>query len=179
MMIVDVLLIILAFFAAGPMLYGMWAGRQRANGIDMPTAGELLSDLWASVEPYAAALWWIGRKAAAPRRVTEPPPWRAYVTTDEADPVAMLRDEGLSGLSAAPSAPSEPARDIISPGDRAAAIRALVASGWTTGQIRGLLKGDNGVIGQEVEAARAAMGLEAPRRIVTVRDGTNVRKVEL
>jgi hypothetical protein len=54
----------------------------------------------------------------------------------------------------------------LPPGDRSAVVRALVASGWSVGQIRALLKGDNGAIGLEVEAVRGP-----ERRVVTISGG--------
>jgi hypothetical protein len=39
------------------------------------------------------------------------------------------------------------------------------------GHIRATLKGDNGAIGQEVEAARQRLGMPAQRRVVTISNG--------
>lgn len=44
---------------------------------------------------------------------------------------------------------------------RTALIELLVYSDWEVGQIRSVLKGDNGTIGAEIEAARKRLGLTA------------------
>jgi hypothetical protein len=93
-----------------------------------------------------------------------------YVTHDADEAPHEAETAGLSGLSATSEA-SEPVEHDITPGDRAALIEALVLSGWSTGQIRSTLKGDNGMIGQEVEAARNRLEAPAPRRVVTIRNG--------
>lgn len=41
-------------------------------------------------------------------------------------------------------------------------IELLVYSGWDVSQVRSVLKGDNGVLGAEVEAARQRLGIEPP-----------------
>ena len=63
-------------------------------------------------------------------------------------------------------APAPVEGPALPPGDRSAVVRALVASGWSVGQIRALLKGDNGAIGLEVEAVRGP-----ERRVVTISGG--------
>jgi hypothetical protein len=45
---------------------------------------------------------------------------------------------------------------------KTALIELLVYSGWDVSQIRTVVKGDNGVLGNEVEAARQRLGIEAP-----------------
>lgn len=48
---------------------------------------------------------------------------------------------------------------------RAGVVKALVAAGWSASEIRGVVKGDNGDIGREVQAAREALQVpdaEAP-----------------
>lgn len=42
---------------------------------------------------------------------------------------------------------------------RMALVQALVAAGWKTGEIRAQLKGDTGAIGDQVRAARIALGM--------------------
>lgn len=66
-----------------------------------------------------------------------------------------------SGSSAPDPAPAAPVSRLAVDKSREALIDELVAAGWSTTQIRGLLKGTNEAIGQEVEAARAR--LAAPR----------------
>jgi hypothetical protein len=95
-----------------------------------------------------------------------------YVTHEPDEDTNEAETAGLSCLSA-PSDASEPVEPDITPGDRAALIEALVLSGWTVGQIRSVVKGDNGAIGQEVEAARKRLEAPAPRRVVTIRNGVD------
>lgn len=56
-------------------------------------------------------------------------------------------------------------------------IDVLVYNGWQTGEIRAALKGDNGVIGTEVEAARKRLGIDMPERTLRVRDGNRERVI--
>lgn len=58
-------------------------------------------------------------------------------------------------------------------------IEILVYSGWTTGEIRSILKGENAAIGAEVEAARQRLGIAAPERTLRVRDGRSERVIPL
>ena len=68
----------------------------------------------------------------------------------------------------------------IPAGDRGALVEALVINEWGVGQIRGVLKGDNGVISQEIAAARERLGLPAAPRTITIsRHGEPVQEVEL
>lgn len=79
--------------------------------------------------------------------------------------------------SSAPSAPSAKQLTalmrLMLDRDRAALIEALVSAGWNVGQIRAQLRGDNGVIGEEIAAARQRLGLSTsePRVIPVGRDG--------
>lgn len=61
---------------------------------------------------------------------------------------------------------------------RAALIELMVYSGWTVGEVRNVVKGDNGVIGAEVEAARKRLGIAPePPRTLTVRDEHGARVI--
>jgi hypothetical protein len=60
---------------------------------------------------------------------------------------------------------------------KTALIELLVYSGWEVGQIRGVLKGDNGVIGAEIEAARQRLGISLPPRVLHVRDEKGEREI--
>lgn len=189
MFVLDALLVILAFLCAGPMLYGIWAGRQRAAGVDVPTTGEALRAIWAAVAPPLAVAGWLARKALAPARDHGPPPWGvssvsadAYDERDDAEGADFARDLGLSArLSALSPARRDALLAIIvdtpDKGERAALtsraalVAALVAAGWQTGEIRAQLKGDNGAIGLEVEAARQRLGVGPSVRFVTINGG--------
>jgi hypothetical protein len=198
MMIVDVLLLVLALFAAAPMIYGIWAGRQRANGIDVPTFGQRVHGAWTAIEPYVLALRWIGGKVFAPKRVTTPPPWIVSSVSDiDYGELPMghepetAKDPGLSaGLSALEgdrrravehimlnTSMDKDARRMVA--NRANLVAALVSLGWQTGEIRVIVKGDTEAIGMECQAAQTRLGMREPRRVVTVKDGANIRRVEI
>jgi len=77
---------------------------------------------------------------------------------------------GLSGLSAAQRGAVQA---YMLDRSRANLVTLAVALGARTGELRAELKGDTGRIGEEVRAARAALGLDDPdgQRYVTVGDG--------
>jgi hypothetical protein len=86
-------------------------------------------------------------------------------------PAAPLAPEPAPVETApAPPAP-EAAPVLLAPGDRAALLRLLVRHEWSVSQIRATLKGDNNALSAEIEQARAALGVTAPRRVVTVGNG--------
>jgi len=62
---------------------------------------------------------------------------------------------------------------------RTAVIELLVYSGWTTSQVRAILKGDTGTIGTEVEAARGRLGITAEPRMLKVRDERGERAIPM
>lgn len=54
---------------------------------------------------------------------------------------------------------------------KTALIELLVYSGWGVGEIRGVVKGDSGAIGAEIEAAKQRLGISPdPPRVLRVRD---------
>src|SRR5690242_16554110 len=59
---------------------------------------------------------------------------------------------------------------------KTAVIEVLVYSGWTTGEIRAVLKGDNGAIGQEVDAARQRLGIDPPEREARISVGSSCQE---
>ena len=65
----------------------------------------------------------------------------------------------------------------IPPGSRALLIEALVVAGWSVGQIRAAIKGDNNVISEEVAAARAKHDIRG--RTITVTESGKAREIEL
>lgn len=88
---------------------------------------------------------------------------RDYVTSVEPEVPDSPADPGLSdGLSAWSEAQRLAFDGLMLYRSREAAMRALVAAGWKVSDIRaaGLFRGDNAVVGQEVRAARLALGLE-------------------
>jgi hypothetical protein len=64
---------------------------------------------------------------------------------------------------------------------KTALIEILVYSGWDVGQIRGVVKGDNGAIGLEIEAARKRLGIapEPPRQLRVRDNGSDVRLIPM
>lgn len=50
---------------------------------------------------------------------------------------------------------------------KTALIELLVYSGWNVGEIRALLKGDSGVLGQEIDSARKRLGITPPAPHIT------------
>lgn len=64
---------------------------------------------------------------------------------------------------------------------KTALIELLVYSGWDVGQIRSVIKGDNGTLGTEIDAARKRLGMtpDSPRTIVVRDNGTNERRIPI
>jgi len=60
---------------------------------------------------------------------------------------------------------------------KATIIEVLVYNGWQVGEIRAVIKGDNGVIGVEAEAARKRLGIDPPPRELRVRDEKGERVI--
>jgi hypothetical protein len=90
------------------------------------------------------------------------------------------RPDSPSAASEPTEAPRNLTERTIPAGDRGALVEALVINEWGVGQIRGVLKGDNGVISAEVAAARERLGLPATPRTITIsRHGEPVQEVEL
>ena len=90
------------------------------------------------------------------------------------------RADSLSAASHEPEAPTNLTERAIPAGDRGALVEALVTNDWGVGQIRTVLKGDNGVISQEIAAARERLGLPAAPRTITIsRHGEPIQEVEL
>jgi hypothetical protein len=80
--------------------------------------------------------------------------------------------------------PSVSADDLSAPRlqlDRTkqALIEVMVYNGWGAGEIRAVIKGDNGVIGAEVDAARKKLGIEPPDRVIRVRDEKGERVIPI
>jgi hypothetical protein len=62
---------------------------------------------------------------------------------------------------------------------KTALIELLVYSGWEVGQIRVVLKGDNGALGAEIEAARQRLGISTEPRQLRVRDDQGERLIAM
>lgn len=64
---------------------------------------------------------------------------------------------------------------------RAAVVELLVYSGWTVSDVRkaNLLRGDNAIIGPEIEAARKRLGMSDPSRQLRVRDDHGERMIPI
>jgi hypothetical protein len=95
-----------------------------------------------------------------------------YVTSGTQEPHQNAPSARSAVCLSAPSAAEQPVSAAL-PAElerlmvdttREALIEALLIAGWNVGQIRAQLRGDNGKIGQEIEAARARLAArEAPR----------------
>ena len=63
---------------------------------------------------------------------------------------------------------------------RTAVIEELLTHGWNVGEIRNVVKGDNGAIGAEIDAARQRLGIEVEPRTIPVKErGGDTRYVAL
>lgn len=62
---------------------------------------------------------------------------------------------------------------------RAPIIELMVYSGWTTAEIRAVLKGENAALGAEVEATRKRLGVVTPDRTLRVKDEKGERMISL
>jgi hypothetical protein len=62
---------------------------------------------------------------------------------------------------------------------KTALIELLVYSGWEVGQIRGVVKGDNGAIGTEIETAKIRLGMTEPPRQLRVKDDHGERLIPM
>ena len=84
--------------------------------------------------------------------------------TDESDDAVSEADRWLDRLEVDRS--------------RTAIIELMVYSGWNTSQVRAVLKGDSGMVGAEVEAAKIKLGIAPEPRLLKVRDnGANERVI--
>jgi hypothetical protein len=112
-----------------------------------------------------------------------PPLVRAFYGKQPAQTTQTGQTDRTDSPSAAvetPEAPRNLTERAIPAGDRGALVEALVTNEWGVGQIRNVLKGDNGVISQEIAAARERLGLPAAARTFTIsRHGESVQEVEL
>ena len=112
-----------------------------------------------------------------------------YVTSSDEAPRQTAADTADSGLSGGLSGLSGLQRhaldlimldteDVVQRRARTTTkvvVRALVAAGWKTGEIRQAVKGDNNVIGEWIAEARAELGLRDERTVGVGRDGRQVR----
>lgn len=164
----DVLLLLSALFFAPPMLYGIYAGHQRARGVDVPELRDVMRDAWAMAGPWLRLVAWAARWVLAPARARE------LMSSDTGNVAADRADRPQTDLV---SALADAAETKSLDRTRIALIELLVSLEWQAGGVRGLLKGDNGTIGQEVEAARQRLGIKVPPRVVTV--GQERREVKI
>lgn len=167
MVMVEILIMLVAVLCAPPMIYGIWAGRQRAHGVAVPSFGAMLAAAWAMLAPSLSIAGYVARRALAPARDHGAPPWEHFTHMSSAEDAAHEKTAetgSVCGLSDLSTALESRALDRT----RAALIEAMVIHEWPVGGVRALLKGDNGAIGAEIDAARARLGISAPSRIVTV-----------
>ncbi len=109
-----------------------------------------------------------------------PPFVRVFYGKQQPQTTQTDRPDSPSAAVETPATPRNLTERAIPAGDRGALVEALVTNDWGVGQIRGVLKGDNGVISQEIAAARERLGLPAAVRTFTIsRHGEPVQEVEL
>lgn len=78
------------------------------------------------------------------------------------------------------STPSESPSRLQLDRTRTAVIEELLTHGWNVGEIRGVVKGDNGTIGAEIDAARQRLGIDVEPRTIPVKErGGDTRYVAL
>ena len=160
---IEVLIIVIALWFAPSMVYKMITKRELRD--DVPV-GDWLRAAWPDIRYRAAVAWWWLWRVLAP---AERRPYPEYAAADEpATPVASP-EPPAAPIAEPPTAQPEP---VVAPGDRAALVRQLVMDGWSVGQIRGQLKGDNNAISAEIAAARKALDMEpTPTRRVPISGG--------
>jgi hypothetical protein len=159
----DFVLLILALIFGPAMVYEMWAARRRAQGDEVPTLPQVVGPAWAAARPWVElvgygvkrliAFNWQPTPADLPRLLRGP-------VADDGDDEDSADAAPLPALVPAPT--GDPLRRLRSDRSRAAVVEVLVQAGWDVGAIRAVLKGDNGAIGAETQAARAALGSAAP-----------------
>ena len=113
-----------------------------------------------------------------------------YVTSSDDEPRQTAADTADSGLSGGLSALSALQQSVVLSiimdkgftvvEQRAVAtpkrlVFALVALGWSTSQIRQVVKGDNNALSEQIREAREYFGLTDERVIGVGRDGREVR----
>lgn len=62
---------------------------------------------------------------------------------------------------------------------KAPLIELMVYNGWTTAEVRAVLKGENAAIGTEVDATRKRLGIVPPDRQLRVKDERGERMIPL
>ena len=78
------------------------------------------------------------------------------------------------------STPSESPSRLQLDRTRTAVIEELLTHGWNVGEIRSVVKGDNGTIGAEIDAARQRLGIDVEPRTIPVKErGGDTRYVAL
>ena len=148
-LLIDLVLILVAAWFAPSMLYGAFTGRSLRRD---------LAPYLVEVRHACAVAWWALWSILSPAVPRDRPVRHAAPPAPEPAP----------SLDPAPEPSPLPA---LAPGDRTALLRLLVAHDWSVSQIRANLKGDNNALSAEIEQARAALGVTAPRRVVTVGNG--------
>lgn len=156
-----------------------FAGLSRLFGRGVDRAGRwtivwFYWPLFLAIRRVAIVVWELpGHLWRGPREEPTPAPVAILSVSLPASYVAGaaegVHQNGPSAPSAVrpsvPSAPIASAAPVVPPAvaqltidrSREGLIAALVAAGWSTTQIRGVVKGTNKAIGQDVEAARARL----------------------
>lgn len=150
----DLLILIVAVVFAFPMVYGAWAQRKAAQGVVVPPFSALVAAAWAVVGPILGVFGYVLKRLFAygwkPSEDEKPALLRA-----ERAQVHHYADELEPEPDEEPETPAPADSPLERRRDREAVVVTLVAAGWKVGEVRAVLKGDNGVIGEEYARARA------------------------
>lgn len=86
-------------------------------------------------------------------------PYQLVMSNEEAPPLPDKQTDGADRPSVSEDNLEVPRLQLDR--TKATVIELMVYNGWQVGEIRAVIKGDNGAIGAEVEAARKRLGIEA------------------
>lgn len=88
-------------------------------------------------------------------------------------------DTRTDGRTDPVSALHEAAEELQLDRSRKSIIYILVLAGWDVGAVRAVLKGANDAIGVEVAEVRKQLGIDAPIRMIAVRDQSGEREIAI
>lgn len=182
-MLIDLIMLILALVCGPMMVYEVWYRRRVAAGDTLPALSEVLRAVAIAVAPWLEligygikrliAFNWTPTEDDKPRFLRRTPAPVARITIHDSD------DDDEEPSEAPPADANGALAALCTDRTRGAVIRVLVLAGWEVGQIRAVLKGDNGTIGAEVATARAALGTAAPpARELIIRERPEGKLVE-
>lgn len=133
-------------------------------GIIVPAMLALVPHVRAGARVFAQLATWavVGTTPPwmQPRRVTAPEKPLTPTPTPTAPVMSRLvTDEQTDEQTDQSAAVPMPLAPIALDRSRKAVVKQLVQAGWSTSQIRAVVKGDNGEIGEEIREAKQALGM--------------------